>query len=176
MVFTTFPPPFHNFFTVYWDTGENRERSDMLNNTIWRQMMYRRGIFFRIVLAIILVLLIIAGGAAAYRMGWGQGYVAASALESGEGLESGLMSPPFRGHLYSPYYFGFGFPFLGLCFGIGFIFLIMFLLGGILKPWRRRRWAHHGKWGPPWVKDWEEYQKYKAEKEATTEEQAGADE
>jgi hypothetical protein len=139
-------------------------------------MMYRRGIFFRIVLAIILVLLIAAGGAAAYRMGWSQGYLAGSALESVEGLESRLMAPAFGGHMYGLYYPGFGFPFLGLCFGIGFIFLIMFLLGGILRPWQRRGWAHHGKWGPPWVKDWEEYQKYKAEKEATTEEQAGADE
>lgn len=138
--------------------------------------MYRRGIFFRIALAIILVLLIIAGGAAAYRTGWSQGYLAGSALESLEGLESGLMVPPFRGHMYSPYYSGFGFPFLGLCFGIGFIFLVMFLLGGILKPWHRRSWAHHGKWGPPWAKDWEEYEKYRAGKEESAEEQAGDDE
>lgn len=137
--------------------------------------MYRRGIFFRIVLAIILVLLIVAGGAATYRMGWGQGYLAGSALESVEGLESGWMAPAFRGHLYGPYYPGFDFPFLGLCFGIGFIFLIMFLLGGIFRPWQRRRWAHHGNWGPPWAKDWEEYQRYKAEKEESTEEQAGTD-
>ena len=137
--------------------------------------MYRRGIFFRIVLAIILVLLIVAGGAATYRMGWGQGYLAGSALESVEGLESGWMAPAFRGHLYGPYYPGFGFPFLGLCFGIGFIFLIMFLLGGIFRPWQQRRWAHHGNWGPPWAKDWEEYQRYKAEKEESTEEQAGTD-
>ena len=141
--------------------------------------MYRRGIFFRIVLAIILVLVVVAGGAAVYRMGWGQGYVAGSTLEGGEGMESGLIVPAYRGHLYGPYYPGFGFPFLGLCFGIGFIFLIMFLIGGIIRPWHRRRWAGYRHWEsgsmPPWAKEWDEFKKYKAEQEETGEEQTGAD-
>ena len=133
--------------------------------------MYRRGIFFRIMLAILLVVVIIGGGFAAYRMGWGQGYLAGAAAGS-EGLEPGLMVPGFGGHLYRPFYPGFGFPFLGLCFGIGFIFLIMFLVGGLLKPWRRRGWAshpHHGKWEhgpmPPWAKEWEKYRQKMTEDE-----------
>ena len=132
--------------------------------------MYRRGIFFRIVLAILLVVLIVGGGMAAYRMGWGQGYLAGAATESSEGLEPGLMMPGFGGQLYRPFYPGFGFPFFGLCLGIGFIFLIMFLVGGLLKPWGRRGWAgypHHGKWKhgpmPPWAKEWAEYQQKMAE-------------
>ena len=138
--------------------------------------MYRRGIFFRIVLAILLMVVIIGGGLAVYRMGWGQGYLAGTALASSEGLEAGLMVPKFGGHLYRPFYPGFGFPFFGLCFGIGFIFLIMFMVGGLLKPWGRRRWGHphHGKWGsgpmPPWVKEWDEFQKYKDGQKETGEE------
>jgi hypothetical protein len=132
--------------------------------------MYRRGIFVRIVLAILLVVVIVGGGMAAYRVGWGQGYLAGSALASSEGVETGLLVPQFGSHMYRPFYPGFGFPFFGLCFGIGFIFLIMFLVGGLLKPWRRRRWMgypHHGKWEngpmPPWAKEWEEFQQKKAE-------------
>ena len=139
--------------------------------------MYRRGIFFRIVLAILLLVVIVAGGAAVYRMGWGQGYLAGTALASNEGVESGLVWPGSVAPLYHPFYPGFGFPFLGVCFGLGFIFLIMFLVGGLLKPWRRRSWAgypHHGKWGegpmPPWVKDWQKHQQDMADaREATKE-------
>lgn len=139
--------------------------------------MYRRGIFFRIVLAILLVVVIIGGGFAVYRMGWGQGYLAGTALASSEGLEAGLRVPQFGGHLYRPFYPGFGFPFFGLCFGIGFIFFIMFLVGGLLKPWGRRGWAghkHHGKWGygpkPPWAKEWEEHQRTETEDKGSGEE------
>jgi hypothetical protein len=148
--------------------------------------MYRRVIFFKIVLAIVLVAVIIGGGLAVYRLGWGQGYLVGTAQASSEVVEPGLMVPAFGGHLYRPFYPGFGFPFFGLCFGIGFIFLIMFLLGGVLKPWGRRRWAghpHHGKWEdgpmPPWAKDWQEFrQKKTAEREAGEEpdvEQPAAD-
>lgn len=148
--------------------------------------MYRSGIFVRILLAILLVVVIIGGGMAAYRVGWGQGYLAGSAISSSEGVESGLLVPQFGGHMYRPFYPGFGFPFFGLCLGIGFIFLIMFLVGGLLKPWRRRHWAshpHYGKWKngpmPPWVKDWDEYQQKNAgEKdvgEESDDEQSAAD-
>jgi hypothetical protein len=138
--------------------------------------MYRRGIFFRIVLAILLVVLIVGGGAAVYRMGWGEGYLAGAANATKEGLEPGLLVPGFGSHLYRPFYAGFGFPFFGLCLGIGFIFLIMFLVGGLLKPWGRRGWAghpHHGKWGygpkPPWAQEWEAYERQKAEDAGTGE-------
>ncbi|MBK5108639.1 MAG: hypothetical protein JJE12_10930, partial [Anaerolineales bacterium] len=61
--------------------------------------MYRRGIFFRIVLAILLVVVIIGGGFAVYRMGWGHGYLAGTALASSEGVEPGLLMQGFGGHL-----------------------------------------------------------------------------
>ena len=139
--------------------------------------MYRRAIFFRIVLAILLVAAIIAGGLAAYRMGWGQGYLASTAAAGSEGLEPGLMVPQFSSHMYRPLYPGFGFPFFGLCLGIGFIFLVMFLVGGLLSPWGRRGWPghrHYGKWAhgpmPPWAKEWEAYQRYQAWQEDPGEE------
>jgi len=138
--------------------------------------MYRRGIFFRIVLAFLLLVVIVAGGMAVYRMGWGQGYLAGTAAASSEGVEPGLLVPGFGAHLSRPFYPGFGFPFFGLCFGTGFIFLIMFLMGGLLKPWGRRRWGHphHGKWEkgpmPPWAKEWVEYKQKMAEDEQAGEE------
>ncbi len=139
--------------------------------------MYRRAIFFRIVLAILLLVVIVAGGAAVYRMGWGQGYLAGTALASSEGVESGLVMPGSGALLYHPFYPGFGFPFLGLCFGIGFIFLVMFLVGGLLRPWRRRGWAgypHHGKWEcgpmPPWAKEWQKHQQDMADDRDVTKE------
>jgi len=144
--------------------------------------MYRRGIFVRILLAILLVVVIVGGGMAAYRVGWGQGYLAGSAISSSEGVESGLLVPQFGSHMYRSFYPGFGFPFFGLCLGIGFIFLIMFLVGGILKPWGRRHWARyprHGKWGhgpmPPWAKEWEEYQQ-KMDDNKDAGEESGAEE
>ena len=139
--------------------------------------MYRRVIFFKIVLAIVLVAVIIGGGLAVYRLGWGQGYLVGTAQASSEVVEPGLMVPAFGGHLYRPFYPGFGFPFFGLCLGIGFIFLVMFLVGGLLRPWGRRGWAghrHHGKWAygpiPPWAKEWDEFQKYKHGQKETGEE------
>lgn len=138
--------------------------------------MFGRGIFFRAMLAVLLLVVIVAGGMAAYRMGWGQGYLSGTASASSEAVEPGLLAPGFGAHLYRPYYPGIGFPFFGLCFGIGFIFFVMFLVGGLLKPWGRRRWGypHHGKWGkgpmPPWAKEWEDFQRYKAEgKDASAE-------
>lgn len=118
--------------------------------------MYRRGIVARLVLAVILMAVLLAGGALLYRSGYAQGYQAGSLLSSGEGAEILPVVPQYRGHMYGPFYSGFGFPFFGLCLSIGFIFLIMFLIGGIFKPWGRRRWAgrHHGKWG--YGKGWEE--------------------
>ena len=149
--------------------------------------MYRRGIFVRILLAILLVVVIVGGRMVAYRAGWGQGYLAGSAISSSEGVESGLLVPQFRGLRQQPFMPGFGFPFFGLCLGIGFIFLVLFLVGGLLKPWGRRRWAghpyHHGKWEhgpmPPWAKDWEEHHKkssrYEAESTETDDDQSTAE-
>jgi hypothetical protein len=140
-------------------------------------MMYRRGIWLRILLALVLVVVLVGGGMAVYRAGWVQGYQAGTLLSGNEGGEFVPLVPQFRGQLYHPFMPGFGFPFYGLCLSIGFIFLIMFLIGGIFGPWGRRRWVghhHYGKWGygpvPPWVKDWEEHQRKHAQEEGDSEE------
>jgi hypothetical protein len=141
-------------------------------------MMYRRGIVVRIVLAITLLVVLVGGGIAVYRIGWGQGYQAGTFIPSGEGIESLPVVPQFRSLAQRPFMPGFGFPFFGLCFGIGFIFLVLFLVGGLLKPWGRRRWAghphQHDQWDhgpiPPWVKDWEEqYRKSSQDEDEYTE-------
>jgi hypothetical protein len=136
--------------------------------------MYRRGIVARLILAVILVVVLVGGGMLLYRSGWAQGYQAGSLLQSGEAAEALPVVPQFRGQLYGPFMPGFGFPFFGLCLSIGFIFMIMFLIGGIFKPWGRRRWAghHYGKWG--YNKDWEElHRKWHTQEEGESEETSG---
>lgn len=132
--------------------------------------MYRRGIFIRVILAFLLLAVIVGGGMAVYRVGWTQGYQTANVVSSSEGIEPGPLVPQFSSHIYRSYYPGFGFPFFGICLGVGLIFLVMFLVGGLLKPWGRWRWAYHpghGKWGygpkPPWVREWEDQRKAKSE-------------
>ena len=149
--------------------------------------MYRGGIVVRIVLAITLVVVMVGGGMALYRAGWAQGYQAGTFISSGEGIESVPMVPQFRGLRQQPFMPGFGFPFFGLCLGIGFIFLVLFLVGGLMKPWGRRRWAgypyYHSKWEhgpmPPWAKDWEEHHRkssqYEDESTETEDDQSTAE-
>jgi len=139
--------------------------------------MYRRGIVARLFLAVILVVVLVGGGMLLYRSGWAQGYQAGSLLSGSDVAEALPMVPQFRGQMYGPFMPGFGFPFFGLCLSIGFIFFIMFLIGGIFKPWGKRRWAghhHSGKWGygpvPPWAKDWDEHQRKHAQEEGGAEE------
>jgi hypothetical protein len=124
--------------------------------------MYRRGFFIRFVLALVLLAVLFVGGTLLYRVGWSQGYQAATVLAGSESAEGGaLLIPQFRGVGWGPYPLGFGMPFFGLCLGVGFIFLVMFLLGGIFRPWGWRSHHRHWKGGPfpPWAKDWEEYYK-----------------
>jgi hypothetical protein len=129
-------------------------------------IMYRKGFFIRFVLALLLLAVLFAGGVFLYRTGWAQGYQAAGLIASSEDVDAGVLVPQFRGFARGPYMLGFGFPFFGLCLGIGFIFLVMFLMGAIFRPWGRKRWGghpHYGPWKhgsmPPWAKEWEEYQR-----------------
>jgi len=140
--------------------------------------MKRRGFFVRFILFLLLVAVLVIGGMVLYQVGWSQGYQAGALLESGALGESFPMVPYFGGIARQPFMPGMGFPFFGLCFGIGFIFLIMFLVGGLLKPWGRRHWtgySHPGKWAhgqtsPPWAKAWKEYhQELHAEEEESEE-------
>jgi hypothetical protein len=139
-------------------------------------MMYRGGIVVRILLVITLIAVLVGGGLVLYRAGWTQGYQAGVFVSSGEGIEWVPMVPQFRGLAQGPFMPGFGLPFFGLCLGIGFIFLVLFLVGGLLKPWGRKGWAghpyHHGKWEhgpmPPWAKDWEEHYRKSSQGENET--------
>jgi hypothetical protein len=139
-------------------------------------MMYRGGIVVRILLVITLIAVLVGGGLVLYRAGWTQGYQAGVFVSSGEGIEWVPMVPQFRGLAQGPFKPGFGLPFFGLCLGIGFIFLVLFLVGGLLKPWGRKGWAghpyHHGKWEhgpmPPWAKDWEEHYRKSSQGENET--------
>lgn len=126
--------------------------------------MKRRGFFVRFILSLLLVAVLVIGGMVLYRVGWSQGYQTGLLVESSELGESFPVVPYFGGLARQPFMPGLGFPFFGLCLGIGFIFLIMFLVGGLLKPWGRRHWAgysHPGKWTrgtpPPWADAWKEY-------------------
>ncbi len=140
--------------------------------------MKRRDFFVRFILSLLLVAVLVIGGMVLYRAGWSQGYQAGALSESGALGESFPMVPYFGGLSRQPFMPGMGFPFLGLCLGIGFIFLIMFLVGGLLRPWGRRHWAgysHSGKWAhgptsPPWANAWKEYhQELHAEEEESGE-------
>jgi len=140
--------------------------------------MKRKGFFVRFILSLLLVAVLVIGGIVLYRVGWSQGYQTGLLVESGALSESIPTVPYFGGLARQPFMPGMGFPFLGLCLGIGFIFLIMFLVGGLLKPWGRRHWAgysHPGKWThgltpPPWVEAWKEYhQELHAEEEESGE-------
>lgn len=138
--------------------------------------MYRGGIVVRILLVITLIAVLVGGGLVLYRAGWTQGYQAGVFVSSGEGIEWVPMVPQFRGLAQGPFMPGYGLPFFGLCLGIGFIFLVLFLVGGLLKPWGRKGWAghpyHHGKWEhgpmPPWAKDWEEHYRKSSQGENET--------
>lgn len=126
--------------------------------------MNRRGFFVRFILFLLLLAVLTIGGMALYRVGWSQGYQTGLLVESSELGEALPMTPYFGGLARGPFYPGVGFPFFGLCFGIGFIFLIIFLVGGIFRPWGRRHWmgySRHGKWNrgtpPPWADAMKEY-------------------
>ncbi len=111
--------------------------------------MFRYGILWRILLALLLVGVLIAGGAAIYRTGWAQGYQV-GALAANSPNTQGNNPLPYRGYPYGGFWPGYGFPFFfppfGIFFGIGFFFLIFFLVGGLFRLFGWRRWA--GPYGP----------------------------
>jgi hypothetical protein len=135
-----------------------------------RLIMFYRGIFWRILLAVLLVGLLVLGGGALYRAGWAQGYQAAALAASASGSEGAPVAPyygvypQYPAFGYPPFFAPFWAPF-GLCLGVGFFFLLLFLIGGLFRP---HRWGHwgggpkHGDWQggpmPPWVKEWKESQ------------------
>jgi hypothetical protein len=100
--------------------------------------MFGRYGILRFLLTLLLIGLVVAGGVALYQFAFGQGYQAA--LASGSGAVSA--QPPYPG--YAPYWFGWGFPFFfppfGIFLGIGFIFFLFFIVGGLFRFGGRRHW------------------------------------
>lgn len=137
--------------------------------------MFRHGFVWRLIATLLFVGLLVAGGFALFRAGFAQGYqVAALTAKAGSTGSTAPAVPgagmmPFYG-MYPRYGFGPGFGFPGFfspfrfLFGIGFFFLMLFLVGGFIRmmvfgSFMRRRWAaagqpgnwEHGPWGHgPW--------------------------
>lgn len=118
--------------------------------------MFRGGsIVLRILFTLILIGLLAAGGVLLYRAGYAQGYQAAALVAqsaNGAAPQAPQLAP--YGYLYPPYLWpGYGFHFFSpfpILFGIGFILLFFFLVGGIFRAFAWRRWAGHpgmGGWG-----------------------------
>jgi hypothetical protein len=127
-------------------------------------MMKRSSFFARFMLSLLLVALLAVSGMLLFRAGWSQGYQSGLLVDGGAQGESLPAFPYFGGLTWRPFVPGVVFPFSALCLGIGFIFLIMFLVGGLMKPWGRWHWAgnpHPGKWSygpkPPWAEAWKKY-------------------
>ncbi len=106
--------------------------------------MFGRFGIWRFFLTLLLIGLLVAGGVALYQLGYGQGYQ--SALASG--TTGSTAQPPYPG--YAPYGFGWVFPFFfppfGIFLGIGFFFLVFFIIGGLFRFGSRRYWRD---WGNP---------------------------
>jgi hypothetical protein len=125
--------------------------------------MFRQGFWWRLLLALVLVAVLVGGGIALYRMAWTQGYQAGVIVASGADKSIAPQAPYYGLYPYAPFWPGFGLPFFfnpfGLLIGIGFLFLVFFLIRGLFfHGWRRRYWngedregygpySHHGPWG-----------------------------
>jgi hypothetical protein len=118
---------------------------------------------------------LVAGGALLYHSGFANGYNAAVLAANASG-KAGVTPLPYNGYL--PYGPGFGFPIfslfapLGLFLGIGFFFLLIFMIGGVFRLFGWRRWAaqsgmagfgHHHQDGA-WFREWVEHTKSRSEK------------
>jgi hypothetical protein len=143
-----------------------------------KKIMFRRGIFFRVLGVVLFLALLAVGGVAIHRAGMAQGYalgITAASAETGTVPETLPNNPiqmmpymygrPFGGwygHGFHPFGgFGFIFP---MFFGLLFFFFIMRL---IFRPWG---WSHgwHHQGPPPWAKDWEKGERKAEEKPAET--------
>ncbi len=123
--------------------------------------MFRFGFFWRLILALLLVGVLAASGMALFRAGWAQGYQTGALSAAPSGSEVAPRPPlyyPYPGYGFYPFFAPFGcFPIIGL------FFLLLFLFGGLFRPWGMRRWYGHpgySDWGhgpvPPWAKEWHE--------------------
>ncbi len=115
--------------------------------------MFRNSVFWRILLAILLVAVLAVAGYGVYRLGYAQGYQAASlGITAGRpGLRTlpfygGLPFYGFRPGIRFPFYFSFFVPF----FWIGIFLLVFFIIRSLIQPWSSRRSSSTtGPSGPP---------------------------
>lgn len=118
--------------------------------------MFRYGFLWRVLLALLIIGVLVGGSMALYRFGWAQGYQAGAVISNGG---SSGAAPQLPYYAYPPRYFypGFGFPFFffpfGPLLGIGFFLLFFFLIGGLFRFGRPRRYGWEGHPGDP---DWRE--------------------
>lgn len=112
-------------------------------------MSHRGSFLLRFLATILLVVLLFGAGYMVFQAGQAQGY-ALGAAASGKALQSPPSAPGYPGYYGFPGYYGpgfwgphFFFPF-GPLFGLFFLFLFIFLIGGLF---RRAMWGRHG-WGP----------------------------
>ena len=104
--------------------------------------MFGRFSFWRFLLSLLLIGILVAGGVAFYQFAFAQGYQA-GALASGTSIGNGSPAQPvYPG--YAPYWLGWGFPFFfppfGIFLGIGFIFFLFFIVGGMFRFGGRHHW------------------------------------
>jgi hypothetical protein len=143
--------------------------------------MFQYHIFSKLLIVLLLLGLLFGGASTIYRMGWTQGY--SLGVITAVSSEGGKTIPGFNPYLANPYFaspfsgFGNFFNPFGLCLGVGFFFLLLFLIGGVFRGFGRRGWSggpgSHGQpdWGSefPWAKEWREWREWKesqAKKEA----------
>ncbi len=143
---------------------------------LWRHTMFRRFFWLRLILTLLVVGGLVAAGVMLYHSGFTNGYTAAVLAANAAG-KAGASPLPYNGYL--PYGPGYGFPFFfnpfGLCLGIGFFFMLIFLVSGVFRLWAWRHWAtqpgmagfgHHR--GAAWFRDWEAHHPGQPEKGAGT--------
>ena len=139
--------------------------------------MFRRFFFLRMIMTLLIIGGLVAGGALLYHSGFTNGYNMAVLAANASG-KTGVTPLPYNGLM--PYGPGFGLPLFsvfapfGLFLGIGFFFLLIFMIGGVFRLFGMRRWAaksgmagfgHHHPDGA-WFKEWAEHYKGQSEKGA----------
>ena len=127
--------------------------------------MFRGFFILRIIFTLFILAILVGGGLLLFRAGYTSGFNAA-ALANHTGSSTITPNPYYGYWLYGPTHgFGFFFPGLGLLFGIGAIFLMLFIIGGFFRMLAWRHWGagpngqgfrpqhRHGHWDWNWKDD-----------------------
>ncbi len=108
--------------------------------------MFGRFSIWRFLFTLLMIGLLVAGGVALYQFAFGQGYQAAIVASGSAGGSGTTAQPAYPGYL--PWWPVFGFPFFfppfGIFLGIGLIFFLFFIVGGLFRFGSRRYWRDWG--------------------------------